>query len=130
MVIKNGISVGAVRSSSGPASINLSVDVNDAAVAKQLDGFDGMERPFALVPYQHGATAPVEWRRVDLGYETTGFDAKSHALNDEYAAQNLDMTDCVADKLGVVVGMDTNEGTVWAQNYGESFKVRDAGSSY
>lgn len=129
MVIKSGISVGAVRSSSGPASLEISVGVNDEKVRAQLDGFDGMERPFALVPYQHGASAPVEWRKVDLGYETTGFDAKSHSLTDEYGAQAIDMKDCVADKLGVVVGMDTNEGTVWAQNYGESFQVRDAGSS-
>lgn len=126
MVIKNGVSVQAARSTSGQAAMNIDVSVEDAKVAKQLDGFDGMEKPFALVPYQHG-NGPVEWRRVDLGYETTDYDPKSHALKDEYTAQQIDMTDNVADKYGIAVGMETNEGTVWAQNYGETFKVKDAG---
>jgi hypothetical protein len=125
-VIKNGVSVTAVRATSGQSAMGIQVSVDDAKVRSQLDGFDGMERPFALVPYQHGS-GPVEWRRVNLGYETTDYDSKSHSLKDEYAAQSIDMKDNVADKLGVVIGMETNEGTVWAQNYGETYHVKDAG---
>ena len=125
-VIKNGVSVTAVRSTSGQAAMDINVAVDDAKVRSQLDGFDGMERPFALVPYQHG-DGPVEWRKVDLGFEATDFDPKSHAVKDEYTAQSIDMTDNVADKYGIAVGMETNEGTVWAQDYGQTFKVKDAG---
>lgn len=129
MVITNGMSVAATRASSGQAWMRLDVSVNDAQVRQQVDGFDGLERPFALIPYQHGASAPVEWRRVDLGYETTEFDAKTHSLTDDYGLSGVDQKDCVADKLGVVVGMDTNEGTLWAQDYGQTIPVREPGSS-
>ena len=127
MVIRNGISVNATRTTSGPAAMDLQVQVDDAKVRSQLDGFDGMERPFAMVPYQHG-NGPVEWRKVDLGYETTEFNPQSHALTDDYGfASPISMKDNVADKYGIVIGMDTNEGTVWAQDYGQNFQVKDAG---
>lgn len=125
MVINNGgVQVSAWRTTSGPSAVKIDVTVDDAKVRQQLDGFDGMERPFALVPFQHDG-GPVEWKRFNLSYEGSAFDGRE--VQDEYSTFNLSEQDCVASQYGVAVGLETNEGVVWAQDFGQNTRVRGAG---
>jgi hypothetical protein len=129
---QNGLQVNAWRTNSGPANMGVNVEVDDAQVRKVADGFDGLEKPFAMVPFQT-QDGNVTWKRFDIGW--SGDHVKDRELVDDYqlsqvpgtADVNGEKAGNVANDLGVAVGMDTNKGTLWAQDYGQSIPVKEPG---
>jgi hypothetical protein len=108
--------------------LSIEVTVDDRQVRTQHRGFDGFERAFALVPRQ--SDGGTKWTRVELAYRGTsqrGYIALYPV--DLYEASSLRLTDsdrALVSSLGIAVGLDTNVGTVWAQNYGDNFRPQDA----
>jgi hypothetical protein len=122
MVIKNGVDVRATYATSGRASMAITVKVDDDAVRRQADGFDGMERPFALVPRE--VNGQVQWNRVDLGYLGSRLESPNgRKIVDEYMSTGM-LDPAAARKYGIAVGLDTNVGTLWLQEPGKNIPVK------
>ena len=127
---QSGLQVNAWRTNSGPANMGVNIEVNDAQVRKAVDGFDGLEKPFVSVPFQT-ADGKVSWKRFDVSW--AGDHIEGRALVDDYALSHVPGTaqvdgkqaENMANDLGVAVGMDTNEGTLWAQDFGQTLPVKE-----
>ena len=100
------------------SAVRLDVSVDDARIRQQLQGFDGFERPFALIPSENNGN--VTWWRHELSYEGPG--REGYHLErpvDRYEldpVRNVDLT--AVKKYGIALGLDTNVGTLWAQQPG------------
>ena len=99
------------------------VDVDDQKVQANVPGFNGLERAFALFPYEEDGK--VAWKRVELTYDRKqscsgddvhGFWITRKDINSPWltpAGEKIDFQ--AANKYGVAFGLDTNVGTVWLQ---------------
>lgn len=105
-------------------SLDLRVSVNDAEVQKQ-HGYDGFERPFAMVPRQ--VDGDIVWEKHALefaGHGRAGYFGQQQT--DEYVLpRSLKVDAATVKKLGIAIGMDTSAGQVWAQAPGENAAVVD-----
>jgi hypothetical protein len=94
-------------------ALDVRLDVNDAYVRQQFD-YDGFERPFAMVP--HEVNGQVEWRKEALQYQGTSLGGYIDLKPvDHYELVEKDADRAAIAKYGIALGMDTNNGTVWAQ---------------
>jgi|GEM_PF-3795377 len=102
----------------------LEITVDDAKVRAQHSGFDGFERPFALVPRAGVRSGDVRWERVELafrGESRHGYYGEQR--RDVYEVKGIRLAEAdveVVLSLGVAVGLETNVGTVWAQDPGDN----------
>jgi hypothetical protein len=107
--------------------VSIAVETEDAAMAREHPGFDGYERAFVLLPRQTGRG--VLWERLDLRYTGPGRHGYfGERRFDTYAVDAVRLTDedlSLVLEHGVAVGFDTNVGTVWAQEPGENYPVRE-----
>jgi hypothetical protein len=111
------------------SELQVTMQVNDRFVKAALPGFDGLERPFALVPRQR--TGELTWERVPLtfaGTDTSGVhglrNPEHQTRIDRYLAVGVFDVDTDAIRShGIALGMDTNVGTVWAQAPGENLRA-------
>lgn len=93
--------------------IDVSLRVNDREIRAAHPGFDGLERPYVLVPRADGSTT-----RLDLPFRYTtqeGF-IELHPIdvydNDTFFVTEADLA--LVRSRGVVVGLDTNVGAITA----------------
>lgn len=100
--------------------LEVEVSVDDRALREEHPGFDGLERAFALVTVADGATERTV--RIELPFlhgRRTGY----------YAERTLDVhgttlrNDALVVSRGVAVGLETNVGTIWAQERGDDFPI-------
>lgn len=102
------------------------VSVDDAAIRRAHGGFNGFEAPFLRVPRTVGGR--VVWESVPLRFAGTfsaGYYGQERRDRYELAATvALDLA--TVQRLGVAVGLETNVGTLWAQEPGQNFPVRPA----
>lgn len=126
--------------SAKPKELTLSVTVNDRALANipELNGFDNMERAFALVPTRNKKNEIV-WERVDIPFTHTSSDRGGNRYDVHNATiksttkgavivsdgqkktVNIKMDDL--RKIGVAYGLQTNTGEVWMQTKDDNYKV-------
>jgi hypothetical protein len=107
------------------SDVGVTLAVDDAMLRKQLDGFDGMERPFVMLPSEQDGK--VTWWRHELKFARTGdhVDFMRIRQMDHYQLPEVKNVDAEAvRKYGVAVGLETNVGTVWAQEPGKNAKVQ------
>lgn len=103
--------------------LGISVTVDDESVrADGHAGFDGMERPFALVPHADGSS-----ERVELAFQGSGVDGYIQLYPvDHYASTGpIWLTEAdlaVVKQQGITVGLDTNVGTIESDKYEVSEK--------
>jgi hypothetical protein len=103
--------------------LTMKITVDDEAIRRQHPGFDGLERVFAMVPRRAGGQTTLE--RIELPFdhsELRGFIQLRYV--DVHAIENLHLSkDDLAATLaeGIAVGLDTNVGTLWAQEPGHNF---------
>jgi len=98
----------------GASSVRVSVD--DAGLRRAgLDGFDGLEKAFALMPHNLPG-GQVTWSKVDLGYEQT---VKGRDVHAAYPAVDAN----AVREHGFAVGLETNQGTVWLQKPDDNWKT-------
>ncbi len=104
--------------------LRMTVVVDDAAIRRAHLGFNGFEAPFARVPRAVGGR--VVWESVPLRYVATmsaGYYGQERRDRYELGATvALDLA--TAQRLGVAVGLETNVGTLWAQQPGQNFPLR------
>jgi hypothetical protein len=89
------------------------VTVKDPAVRAQVPSFDGLEKPFAMVPtgVKDGV---VERARVDFGYRD---DLSKPGQRDVYIGDRFENTSPdLIKKYGVQLFLDTNAGTLKAKS--------------
>jgi len=100
--------------------LTVTASIEDRALRARHPAFDGLERPFALVTVDdHGAPRTV---RVELPYAHTrraGYYGE-RTIDVYEATQRLDT---LAVERGAAVGLDTNVGTIWAQDPGDDFPI-------
>jgi len=106
--------------------LTINVTVEDDLLRRSRPTFDGFERPFALIPRADGDA--VRWERLDLPFRATGlrgyialrpYDAYETARAVPLSEADL----AVISREGIAVGLDTNVGTIWAQNFRENTSV-------
>ena len=101
--------------------VSFGLEVNDKLVGDQFHGFDGAkEKPFVLVPSEN-AQGQVSWKKEDLKFSQTY--KNGGGTYDSYAFTIPNATDkqlSAIQKYGVAFGMETNKGTIWAQQPGEN----------
>ena len=106
--------------------LRVVVTVDDAAVRRAHPGFNGFEAPFARVP--RASAGRVVWETVPLRYAGTssaGYYGQERRDRYELATPRaIDLA--TVQRLGVAVGLETNVGTLWAQDLGQNFPVRPA----
>lgn len=107
---------------------SVEVVVDDPIVREKHPGFDGYERPFILLP-RKDAAGVVRWERIDLPH-TGGeryddyYNYNTAKVRDLYQVKGvkLSATDLEAVlEFGIAVGMESNVGTIWAQDVGKNF---------
>ena len=125
-VIKRSLSPSVHTSSvGGSEQLRLAVKTNDlslgVALARQgLGGFNGLERPFALVPSEREGR--VTWWRHELRFAGTRHEGL--ASHDAFESDVISQVDRRAvEKYGIAFGLETNRGTVWNQAPGENQSV-------
>jgi hypothetical protein len=102
----------------------IDIVVDDAAIRRQHPGFDGYERPFVLLP-RKDASGAITWERRELAY-------RGQSQRGYMALRPVDLYGLASTKLssgdlqavlaeGVAVGLDSNVGTIWAQDAGKNF---------
>lgn len=99
--------------------LKISADVEDKVIRQQADGFDGLERVFALIPEERNGE--VQWHRQDLAYQRTeqqrsGYYAQNEHTVDKHEARLVDVDREAIKKHGIKMGMETNVGTLWLQH--------------
>lgn len=112
----------------GSVAISARAQINDAMLQQKHPGFDGLERPFVLVPRR--AAGALSWERFDLAYDHTIDQGATlpNAREDVYTTTPIRLS---SDQLEIVVaqgvafGLDSNVGTIWAQDPGRNFSVGD-----
>jgi hypothetical protein len=107
------------------ADVTVRLSVDDKAIRSQVDGFDGMERPFAMLPSDKGGT--LTWFRHELKHRGAGVEGFfGERPVDVYELAPVHNVDLEAVKMhGVAIGLETNVGTLWAQKPGENTPVVD-----
>lgn len=111
------------------ALLDIDVVVDDARLAKSLPGFDGYERAFALVPRTRDGR--VVFERVELAYRgqsVRGYIALRFV--DRHGVEGLRLGEQEVPALresGIAIGLETNRGTVWAQEPGKNFAAEKVG---
>lgn len=105
-------------------AMHLRVAVNDAAV-KEAHGYDGFERPFAMIPRE--VNGQLTWERHALEFSGHGRAGYFGQLQtDEYQLpRGVRIDPKTVKALGIAIGLETNTGTVWAQRPGENHAVVD-----
>jgi hypothetical protein len=102
--------------------MTVELRVEDSTLRQRRPRFNGLERPFALVPQalEGGAT---RWVRVPLTYQHTARAGYYGQIAvDVYSLGPARVADLdTLERLGVAVGLDTNVGTLWAQDPGANF---------
>ena len=106
---------------SAPKRLALTMDVRDDFVRQQVQGFDGLERPFALLPEDAAGSL---WKKVELSYQST---ARSPAISSPIDRYQLvlnpgDFSPSAVAAHGIAWGLDTNVGTLWLQAPGQNSK--------
>lgn len=105
--------------------LTVGIGVDDGAVRAAHPGFDGLERPFVLVP-RASDDGSVRWERVDLRYRgqsSRGYYGQIRI--DRYETEGVKLSEkdlAAALSLGVAAGIDSNVGTIWAQDHGANFR--------
>lgn len=104
-------------------SVDLRISLDDAALRQQLPGFDGLERPFVMIPSEKDGQ--ITWWRHELKYSGSGREGfYADRAVDTYRLETVHNVDRAAvEKYGILVGVDTNVGTAWAQGAGSSHRV-------
>jgi hypothetical protein len=106
--------------------LTVAVSVDDVAIRRAHPGFNGFEAPFVRVP--RTVDGRVVWESVALRYTgtfTAGYYGQERRDRYELAASRaIDLA--TVQRLGVAVGLETNVGTLWAQEPGQNFAVRPA----
>jgi hypothetical protein len=116
--------------------LDVEVIVDDAQVAAALPGFDGLESAFALVPRSDGAEG-ARWELHGLSwaggaYRTVGsslYDQRTERVGDKHVLRGLRLSEADLQQVlarGIAVGLDTNRGTVWAQDADQNFTVDES----
>lgn len=111
------------------ALVDIEIVVDDARLAKSRPGFDGYERAFALVPRTRDGR--VVFERVELGYRgqsLRGYIAIRAV--DRHGVDGLRLGEDEVPALlenGIAIGLETNRGTVWAQEPGKNFTPERVG---
>lgn len=109
--------------------LQVTMQVKDRFLKEALPGFDGLERPFALVPRKQ--EGEVVWERLALDHvgtrspgETAWTRPTDRTRIDDYLAVGAFDVDAEAIREhGIALGIDTNVGTVWAQAPGDNVKA-------
>lgn len=105
--------------------LKVHVEVDDEALRKAHPTFDGLERPFVLVPRAAAGGEP-SWKRIDLPYvgqSTRGYIAM-RAIDPYERQLRVSYADLeIVRARGVSVGLDTNVGTLWAQARDDNIAV-------
>lgn len=136
VVLRNGVTVSATHFSGYEGTptygtqpttyLRVSVTVDDAAIRRVHPGFNGFETPFVRVPRQ--SAGRVVWDTVPLRYAGTsraGYYGQERRDNYELASPRaVDLA--TVQRAGVAVGLETNVGTLWAQEFNQNFAVRPA----
>jgi hypothetical protein len=103
--------------------LTVRVEVDDAAIRAQVPGFDGFEQVFVQVPKLQGGS--VVWESHALTW-------KASRMGGYYAQIRYDIHESgsiwgvhgpTLEQHGVAVGLNTNVGTLWAQQPGQNFPV-------
>jgi len=110
-------------------SVELSLSLDDASLRQQLPGFDGLERPFVMIPSEKDGQ--ITWWRHELEFAGPGREGFFGERDvDTYRLNTVRGVDRAAvEKYGVLVGVDTNVGTAWAQQPGASHTVPERSRS-
>jgi hypothetical protein len=119
--------------------LDIEVIVNDAQVAATLPGFDGLESAFVFVPRSDGAGG-ARWELHGLSwaggaYRRVGsspYDQRTELVGDKHVLQGMRLSEADLQQVlarGIAVGLDTNRGTVWAQDADQNFTVDEARDS-
>lgn len=95
------------------AGVGVGVRFYDQTVRQQVDGFDGLERVFALVPADPAGT---KWNRVNLQHKPAW---SSHGSDFHHAFAQASVEGVM--KHGVAIGADTNTGTLWFNRPEQNF---------
>lgn len=104
-----------VTKSGRSATAEVSLKVKDHQIKRELSGFDGMERAFAMLPKVKNGQ--VSWQRYELGY-------KGQAIAGYYDRSVVDVHSLKVSRAdakaiaqyGAAFGVETNQGVVWAQS--------------
>ena len=99
----------------------LSLLVDDAMLRAKLPGFDGMEKPFALVPKNGGNG--VQWDKVYLQYDPTHSGSYLAGHNCDAYSTGLVGDIGLLSREGVAFGVETNVATVWLQRFRDNYPV-------
>ncbi len=125
-VIKRSVSPTVQASSvGGDDQLRLGVKTNDldigvALARRGLGGFNGLEKPFALVPSERDGR--VTWWRHELRFRGARQEGLAH--HDAFESDVISRVDRRAvEKYGIAFGLETNRGTVWNQEPGENERV-------
>jgi hypothetical protein len=81
-----------------------------------MASFDGMEKPFILVPGRDGND--LRWTRIDMTYVGTGDSTDRYQVSIPRELRDLS----AMREHGFAFGMDTNLGTVWVQTPDDNLK--------
>jgi hypothetical protein len=124
-----------------PTEVRLSVSVNDRALHQipELNGFDNLEKAFALVPTRNKKNEVV-WERVDVPYAFPSADrggnrydiheatikstTKGSVIVSDGQTKTVNIKVDDLRKLGVAYGLKTNAGDVWLQYQGDNALLR------
>ena len=114
----------------------VSIEVDDEKIRNDASHFDGMEKPFVLVP-TYGAES-IDWKRIDMAssYRSpnshlgapTGFDGDGNRVDtytNHISLRSLNTSPELLSEHGVAVGLETNTGTLWGQSPGKNHPVND-----
>jgi hypothetical protein len=107
--------------------VQFRVKVSDQLVREQLQGFDGLERPFVRIPWRSpdGGVDYYEWSLPNWHSEPYGktgnITLDVHTLR--LPLDRVDLNTLYAE--GVEMFMETNQGTVWVHEPGEKVKPDD-----
>lgn len=103
--------------------LTVHVEVDDAALRKGYPAFDGLERALVRVPKL--SAGRVVWESVGLRYSgqtRRGYFAEIPIdLHDSGSIWGVDWATLQAH--GVAIGIETNLGTIWAQDEGKNLAV-------
>ncbi len=95
--------------------------VKDVLIRQQLQGFDGMEHAFAMLPRERAGQ--LTWRRVELSFSGQAIAGYyDRELVDVHTAKVSQADAKALAKYGAAFGVETNKGVVWAQSSGQNTK--------
>ena len=99
--------------------IEFEVQVDDKEVGRQVTGFDGFESAFVMLP----RTTPegVAWERKTLDFAGSNIRSKTGRMIDVHRGMQTGVDLAAISQYGFAVGIETNKGTVWAQNSGGNY---------